>query len=69
MSPVFFSYVILSQTELHLFLMKKERISNRIENHFYLEGVDVIVHEYNGTLAGINTVVCSNFPYLSLCYE
>lgn len=57
-NPVFFSYVILTQTQLQLYMMKEDRITLRIENHFSQESIDVIVKEYNGTLAGINNVVC-----------
>lgn len=56
-SPVFFAYVILTQTDLQLYIMKEDRVTSRIENHFSQESIDVVVKEYNGTLAGINNVV------------
>lgn len=58
-NPVFFAYVILTQTELQLYVLKEDRITNRIENHFSQENIDVVVKEYNSTLAGINNVVGS----------
>lgn len=51
--------MILTQTELQLYVLKEDRITNRIENHFSQENIDVVVKEYNGTLAGINNVVGS----------
>lgn len=56
-NPVFFSYAILTPNELHLYIMNKERINYDIENHFYVEGIEVLTKEYNTTLAGINSVV------------
>lgn len=56
-NPVFFAYVILTQTELQLYVLKEDRITLKIENHFSQENIDVTVKEYNNTLAGINNVV------------
>lgn len=56
-NPVFFAYAILTPNELHLYIMNKERINYDIENHFYVEGIEVLTKEYNTTLAGINSVV------------
>lgn len=57
-TPVFFSYLILTQNDIYLYILDETRITHYIENHFYTEGIDVKVKEYNSTLAGINTVVC-----------
>lgn len=56
-NPVFFAYAILTPNELYLYIMNKERINYDIENHFYVEGIEVLTKEYNTTLAGINSVV------------
>lgn len=55
--PVFFSYVILTQSEIYLYILKEERVTFKIQNHFSQENIDVIVNEYDKTLAGINNVV------------
>lgn len=66
-NPVFFAYALLTLTELHLYILDKDRIKYNIENHFYVEGIEVIPKEYNTTLAGINNVVrvdcVAHFPF------
>lgn len=64
-NPVFFGYVILTQNELHLYLLHEERITVKIENHFYVERVDVLVKAYNSTIAGINTVVSKKVVFIA----
>lgn len=60
--PVFFAYAIITENETHLYLMKKERAAtNKIDNHFQTEHIDIMTNEYNDTLAGINLVVSDNF--------
>lgn len=49
--------MIITQKELYLYIKNEKRVTHYIENHFYLEGIDVIVKEYNNTLAGISNVV------------
>lgn len=56
-TPVFFSYVILTPTEIYLYLLKYDRVTARIENHFTQENINVIIREYNSTLSGISNVV------------
>lgn len=56
-NPVFFAYVIITNDELHIYLLNEQRFTDKIYNHFYTEDVDVILKEYNNTLAGINNVV------------
>lgn len=56
-NPVFFAYIIITQKELDLYLLKSDRYDNRIYNHFYKEGITVNVKEYNNTLNGIINVV------------
>lgn len=56
-NPVFFAYAILTLKELHLYVLNRNRINYDIENHFYVERIEVMVNEYNTTLAGINNVV------------
>lgn len=46
-------------------MMKQERATtNRIDNHFQTEHIDIITNEYDDRLAGINNVVSNQ--YLSL---
>lgn len=56
-NPVFFAYAILTLNELHLYVLNMGRINYDIENHFYVEGIEVLVREYNATLNGIDSVV------------
>lgn len=56
--PVFFAYAIITENEARLYLMKQDRAkTNKIDNHFQTEHIDIITSEYNDTLAGINLVV------------
>lgn len=57
--PVFFSYAIMTENTTYLYLMNHERAtkSNKIDNHFQTEHIDIATNEYNDTLAGINMVV------------
>lgn len=57
-SPVFFAYVVITQNELYLYLLDEQRITDKIYNHFFMEGLDVILQKYNNTLAGIDSMVC-----------
>lgn len=61
-TPLFFAYVIITENETYLYLMKQERATtNKIDNHFQTEHIDIITNEYNNTLAGINVVVSKPF--------
>lgn len=60
-APLFFAYVIIVEHDTYLYLLKQERATtNKIDNHFQTEHIDVIINEYNNTVTGINSVV-SNF--------
>lgn len=60
-APLFFAYVIIVEYDTYLYLLKQERATtNKIDNHFQTEHIDVIINEYNNTVTGINSVV-SNF--------
>lgn len=60
-APLFFAYVIIAEHDTYLYLLKQERATtNKIDNHFQTEHIDIIINEYNNTVTGINTVV-SNF--------
>lgn len=57
-APLFFAYVIIDEHNMSLFLLKKERAeTNKVDNHFQTEHIDVSIEEYNATLTGINNVV------------
>lgn len=58
-NPVFFSYVIITQTELFLYI-KEERITDEIREHFTNEGITVIVKDYDDIIEGINSLVESS---------
>lgn len=59
--PVFFAYGIITEKECHLYLQNHERgKSNKVNNHFQIELIDVDIKEYNETLTGINMVVSYN---------
>lgn len=61
-APLFFAYVIIVEHDTYLYLLKQERATtNKIDNHFQTERVDVIINEYNNTVTGINSVVSKFF--------
>uniref|UniRef100_A0A182QFQ7 Xaa-Pro aminopeptidase n=1 Tax=Anopheles farauti TaxID=69004 RepID=A0A182QFQ7_9DIPT len=55
-NPVFFAYIIVSHTNLHLFT-NPERINETIRAHFRAEGIVVDVRDYRDILAGIEEYV------------
>lgn len=58
-SPVFFSYAIITQTELFLYI-KEDRITDELREHFTNEGITVIVKDYDDIINGINSLVESS---------
>ncbi|XP_055315123.1 xaa-Pro aminopeptidase 1-like [Sitodiplosis mosellana] len=57
-APLFFAYVIIAENDTYLYLLKQDRATtNKIDNHFQTEHIDIIINEYNNTVAGINTVI------------
>lgn len=58
-TPVFFSYVILTQTDLFLYI-NENRISNEVKEHFTKEGVTVLIREYNEFSTGLSQLVSTN---------
>lgn len=64
-TPVFYSYAIITQNELYLYLLNAdERYTDAIDNFFFMEKILVIVKEYNGTRAGINEMVCKKITII-----
>lgn len=57
MTPVFYAYVIITQKELHLYLLDEQRHTDKIYNHFFTEGLNIKVQKYSETLNGIIGVV------------
>lgn len=55
-NPVFFSYVIITQTELFLYI-KENRITDEVREHFTNEGITVIVVDYDDIVDGINALI------------
>lgn len=66
MTPIFFSYVIITQNKLSLYLEGKHRYNKKIYNHFYKENVDIEVDSYENTVNAVyqmverkkNTYIC-----------
>lgn len=58
-NPVFFAYIIVTENDIILYILNKDRINTDIEKHFESEDIQVKVHEYNLTLSGIEDVVRS----------
>lgn len=58
-TPIFFSYVILTQTDLFLYINEK-RISNEVKEHFKTEGATVLIKEYNEFSKGLSELVSAN---------
>lgn len=57
--PVFYAYVIITQEELHFYLLDDKRYTNEINQHFEVEGLtNFSVSDYTTILAGFSTVVC-----------
>lgn len=57
-SPLFFAYVIITEYDTYLYLLKQERATtNKIDNHFLTEHIDILINEYSNILAGITNVV------------
>lgn len=56
-TPLFFAYGIVTEETTYLYMLKQERITTEIDNHFQTDYIDIKIHEYNETMAGINTVV------------
>lgn len=58
-TPVFFAYVILTPSDLYLYI-NEDRISNEVKQHFATEGVTVIIKEYNEFSTGLSELVSKN---------
>ncbi|XP_062547099.1 xaa-Pro aminopeptidase ApepP-like [Armigeres subalbatus] len=53
-TPVFFAYLIVTQSEIVLFT-NQDRINETIQEHFQEEGISVTVRDYDAILSGIQT--------------
>lgn len=58
-TPVFFSYVILTQTEIFLYI-NENRISDDVKEHFTNEGVTVLIKEYKEFSTGLSELISAN---------
>lgn len=71
MTPIFFSYVIITQNKLSLYLEGKHRYNKKIYNHFYKEKVDIEVNSYENTVNAVYQMVerkKNNYIYRSKKY-
>lgn len=61
-NPVFFAYVILTASEVHLYVEQPSRITEEIEKHFQEEGVEdeIKVFDYNLIKTGLKNIVSVN---------
>lgn len=56
-NPVFFAYVILTQTDIQLYVLDVRRVTESVKKHFEDEKINVIVKLYEDILPGIANVV------------
>lgn len=58
-NPVFFSYVIIKETEVLLYVLDASRITPKIRTHFEEEGVadEIKVYEYELAFGGFSEIV------------
>lgn len=57
-SPLFYAYVTIGENNTSLYLLKEDRAAtDKIDNHFQTEKVDIIYSEYNTTKPGILSFV------------
>lgn len=57
MTPIFFSYVIITQNNISLYLEGKHRYNKKIYNHFYKEKVNIVVDSYENTVNAVYQMV------------
>ncbi|CAD7091432.1 unnamed protein product [Hermetia illucens] len=55
-NPVFFSYLIITPTNLHLYL-RKGQVSKKVKKHFHEEGLNITLHNYEDIIAGIKSLI------------
>lgn len=61
-APLFFGYIIITDSGTFLYLLGYERgETNTVFNHFQTEHVDVKVEEYTNILAAISTTVSNEW--------
>lgn len=58
-NPVFFAYVILTQTEIQLYVLNEKRITENVKKHFEEERINVKIKKYGNILDGVVSVVCN----------
>lgn len=57
MTPIFFSYVIITQNKISLHLEGKHRYNKKIYNHFYKEQVNIDVKPYENIVNAVYQMV------------
>jgi len=65
-NPVFYSYVIVTHTDVHLFIDSK-KIVESVPEHFKSENLSVIIQPYESLHTFFNDIVrivCINFFFL-----
>ena len=61
-NPVFFSYVILTEQSVDLYLLNKNRVATpEIQKHFTDEGIEINIFDYETILNGIEHTVSKIF--------
>lgn len=64
-SPLFYAYVTIGENNTSLYLLKEDRAAtDKIDNHFQTEKVDIIYSEYNTTKPGILSFVREKKTYI-----